>query len=444
MPLFGGTLTFRALRLVDAFGRVLDVPTDRIQTTTPLEVAGDPSSLSMPVRLQGGARWLFRLVDPAYQGEASMAPEAFVNQLEPELEVNPVAGFLLPDHIDESLEAFDCQGNPLGQISHHELTGAVRWEPAPGRPLPPGAGPMAELPASASPVGRLAAGVIRSDIRERDDQSPPEESSLTALMRAVDTTLWTVDTYGTLGSGHVAGLVGRPIAVVSACLRLDIPDDLDEVQVDSEAMAQARKAAFESLRDESFPVQLGDLQRSDDSLLGYFVDDDYDHFHLVDRTIAALARDSGRSRGQLGLLGHVQIPGIQPLDHPYLSFDDTLYIRPGQSFRLTLLMLPAGKVHLTSGILPRKSLALNDAWITPGLKRVIPSVRVGPVLLDPEEVRLPKVSLLGERQQFTRRTGPITWRDDPIMSASQSALLPRMPHEFQEGWIRMIEEEDES
>tara|TARA_R110001583_G_scaffold173572_1_gene327631 strand:+ start:5081 stop:8872 length:3792 start_codon:yes stop_codon:yes gene_type:complete len=442
IPLFGGTLKFSALRLVDAFGRVLNVPTNDIHTITSLEISDAPSSMKMSARIQGGARWLFRLVDPAYQGEPSLAPEAFVNQLEPDLSVNPVAGFLLSDHIDESLEAFDNKGNPIGQISHHELTGAVRWEPAPGRPLPPGAGPMAELPSSATPLGKLAAGVIRSDVRQRDGMLPQSESSLTALLRAIDTTLWTIDTYSTLGSATVAGLVGRPIAVVKATLRLDIPDDLDDVRVDSEETAKARRAAFEALRDESFPVRLGDLQRSDDSLLGYFIDDNYDHFHLVDKSIAALARDSGRRRGQLGLLGQVHIPDVQPLEHPYLFSDDILYIKPGQSYRLTLLMLPAGKVNLTSGVLPRKSLALNDVWINRGLKRVIPSVRVGPVLVDPDEIRLPKVNLLGDRQQFTRRTGALTWRDDPIVSASQSALLPRMPHEFQEGWIRIIEEDE--
>jgi len=235
--------------------------------------------------------------------------------------------------------------------------------------------------------------------------------------------------------------VGRPIAVVKATLRLDVPDDLDDVRVDSIETANTRKAAFEALRDQAFPVRLGDLQRSDDSLLGYFIDDNYDQFHLVDESIGALARESGRRRGQLGLLGKVHVPDVQPLDHPYLVDEDIFYVRPGTCHTLTLLMLPAGKVHLTSGVLPRKSLALNDAWINDGLKRVIPSVRVGPVLVDPEEIRLPKVNLLGEKQQFTRRTGPLTWRDDPIVAATQSALLPRTPHEFQEGWIRIIEED---
>lgn len=439
IPLFGGTLEIKQLRLVDAFGRTLDVPVTRVRTTTSLEVKDAASTIRMAARVQHAARWLFRLVDPGYQGDPAFAPEGFINQLEPQLAVNPVAGFLLPDHIDESLEMFDKDGNALGQLSHHELTGAVRWEPAPGRPVPPGAGPLLDLPASALPLGQIAAGVVRTDVKERAQENPSADSALTSMLRAIDTTLWTVDTYGTLGSATVAGLVGRPIAVVKASLRLDIPDDIDEVNITDPSGPDARRAAFEALRDQAFPVRLGDLQRSDDSLLGFFLDDDYDHFHLVDKVVADSARDSGRRRGQLGLLGQVSIPDIVPLSHPLLVLEDSLFIRPGQTHRLTLLMLPAGRVHLTSGFLPRKALALNDAWVGNGLKRVIPSVRVGPVLVDPEEVRLPKIHLLGDQQQFTRRTGPLTWRDDPIVSATQSALLPRMPHEFQEGWIRIID-----
>ncbi len=441
VPLFGGTLELKQLRLVDAFGRTLDVPVNDVRTTTSLEVEDEPASIQMAARVQNGARWLFRLVDPGYQGDPTFAPEAFINQLEPQLAVNPVAGFLLPDHIDESLEMFDRDGNALGQICHHELTGAVRWEPAPGRPVPPGAGPLVDLEPGAVPMGQIAAGVVRTDVQNRAAEAPATDSSLSSILRAIDTTLWTVDTYGSLGSSSVAGLVGRPIAVVKATLRLDIPDDLDDVNLNG-ADAESRRAAFEALRDQAFPVRLGDLQRSDDALLGFYVDDDYDHFHLVDKVVAATARDSGRRRGQLGLLGKVRVPDVVPLSHPFLIPEDTLYIRPGQTHRLTLLMLPAGRVHLTSGILPRKALALNDAWVGKGLKRVIPSVRVGPVLVDPEEIRLPKVHLLGDKQQFTRRTGPLTWRDDPIVSATQSALLPRMPHEFQEGWIRIIDGEE--
>jgi hypothetical protein len=151
--------------------------------------------------------------------------------------------------------------------------------------------------------------------------------------------------------------------------------------------------------------------------------------------VASAALSSGRQTGHLGLLGDEPEP--DPIEHPYLDLEDTLLIRPGQVIRLTLLMLPAGKVHLTSGLLPRKALELADDWVTPGLSKVVPSMVVGPLLVDPAEIRLPNVASLGSHQQFTRRTGPLTWKDDPILASTTNAYLPKMAHEVQEGWIRV-------
>jgi hypothetical protein len=436
LPLLGGRLRLDALRLVDAFGRTLDVPVDAVSTTTSLEVADDPAAIVLRPRLQHAARWLFRLVDPGAP-DATAAREAFVDQVAPRLAVNPVAGFLLPDHVDEALEAFTVAGEPLGQLMEYGITGGVRWEPAPGRPLPPDAGPLAGTTAQDRLVGELAAGLVRADVAARALGEPPPSSALAALLRVVDTTLWTVDTFAALGTPSVAGLVGRPVAVVRATLTLDVPDDAAEVEVTAPGGPEARRAAFDAVRQLRFPVRLGDLARSDDALLGFYVDDDYLHLHVVDKAVADAAVVSGRHRGHLGLLGSTTAPGNEPLTHPYVVAEDTLHVLPGQPVRLTLLLLPAGRVHLTSGVLPRKELALADDWVTPGLRRLVPSLRVGPVLVDPSEIRLPTPHLLGDEQTFTRRTGPLTWRDDPIVAATSTAHLPRLPHEAQEGWIRV-------
>jgi hypothetical protein len=210
-----------------------------------------------------------------------------------------------------------------------------------------------------------------------------------------------------------------------------------EVDVVAPGGVAARRAAYDAMREQRFAFRLGALSRTDDALLGFYLDDDYAHLRLVDRAIAAQAIDSGRQRGHLGLLAQVAVPDVNPLVHPYVVPDGTIWLRPGQTARLTLLMLPVGRVHLTSGILPRKQLTLSDEWTSPGLRRLVPSVRVGPVLVDPAEIRLPLVTLLGDKQTFTRRTGPLTWRDDPIVAATQTAYLPRLPHEAQEGWIRV-------
>jgi hypothetical protein len=100
-------------------------------------------------------------------------------------------------------------------------------------------------------------------------------------------------------------------------------------------------------------------------------------------------------------------------------------------------MHPAGKVHLTSGVLPRKSLQLARDWTHDGLSVIAPSARIGPVLIEPGEVRLPKISAFPKDQIWTRRDTPSTWRDDPIVAATQTALLPDLPSEVQEGYIRI-------
>jgi hypothetical protein len=101
-------------------------------------------------------------------------------------------------------------------------------------------------------------------------------------------------------------------------------------------------------------------------------------------------------------------------------------------------MHPAGRVHLTSGVLPRKALELAREWVAPGLDRLSPSLRTGPLLIDPDQVRLPKPSVFGAKQVFTRRTTPATWRDDPILAATQTALLPDGPSSVQDGYIRVM------
>jgi hypothetical protein len=354
--------------------------------------------------------------------------------------VNPVAGFLLPDHIDEALEFFDTAGTPIGQLMHEPFGGGVVWEIAPGRAGPTDTGPLYELAAAQQCLGHLAAGLMAVDAQTRDGLAAPTEgdSALSALLRAIDTTLWTVDTFAGLGTSHIAGLVGRPIAVVRAVLRLDIDDDLDELDLTDAARRAAREAAYSSLADRAFPVRIGELTRSDDGLLGFFVNDDYARFHVVDKAVRDGALDGGRRRGHLSQKGSIPlVPDIRPIEHPYLVADDELCVRPQQVVRLTLLMHSAGKVHLSSGVLPRKSLQLARDWTHPGLSVIAPSARIGPVLIDPGEVRLPKVSAFPKDQLWTRRDTPTTWRDDPIVAATQTALLPDLPSEVQEGYIRV-------
>lgn len=436
-PMFlrGGAITITRARLVDGFGRTLDLPVDALAVPKRSSVAGAPRSLELRPRLTVPARAMLRFVDPA--AAATAAAEARVDQVDASLTINPIAGFLLPDHIDEALEIFDVSGTPLGQLTHEPFGGGVGWEIAPGRPGPADAGPLFGVSGGTIHAGLFAAGIVAADARARQGQPAADgvESALSALLRAIDTTLWTVDAFASLGSEHIAGLVGRPIAVVRARLSLELAADVGVDPI----------AATAALADRVFTVRIGELTRADDGLLAYFVDDDYEHVRLVDKVVAAEARESGRQRGQQARYGTAPaVPEKQPIEHPYVVAEDELTIRLNQTRVLTLLMLPSGKVHLTSGVLPRKSVQLAREWVIPGLSQIAPSARIGPVLVDPAQIRLPLISAFPKKQIFTRRDTPQSWKDDPILAATQNALLPDLPHEVQEGYIRIApNQEDE-
>jgi len=151
---------------------------------------------------------------------------------------------------------------------------------------------------------------------------------------------------------------------------------------------------------------------------------------------------SGRQQGQLAGYGHgsQSAPAVAAIDHPYVNGPTDVAVRSGQTLRITLLMNAGGKAHVTTGLLPRKSLALARDWVHSALSRISPSFRVGPVLVDPTTIRLPAVTGLGKDQTFTRRDTPQSWRDDPITAATQTAYLPEQPSELQEGWIRVVQE----
>ena len=449
--LAAGELRVRRARLLDAFGRLLDL--DPSTAVVPRRLAATPVTepshgrMLRPPRFSAPTRVRLRLVGAASQ-RVDDAVDAKVDEADPGGMINPVAGFLLPDHVDESLEVFDTAGTPLGEL----LTtgqggpdgGGVAWEPAPGRPIPVDAPPAEGLAPEQAPLAALAAGMVAADAAARSGGrlAPGDESALSALLRAIDTTLWTVDTVAGAGSAEVAAIVGRPVAVVRAVLELDVADDLDSLTLDADARA-TRAAEYAELAQVGVAVRLGEITRPDDGLLAWFLQDDWTHARLVDKVVADLAREAGRGKGHLVTWGQTPTdPPVEPITHPYIVGDDEIVLRLGVPRIVTLLMSPGAAVHVTSGVTPRMSTQLQRSWFAAGLDRLIPSIRVGPVLVDPGDVRLPLVAALGEQQTLTTREGPIGWRDDAILAATSSAVLPDRATELREGWVRVAPHED--
>jgi hypothetical protein len=449
----GGVAWFTKLRVVDAFGRFIDVaPASVIASTTfqpapATQAAPNPTAqLLLRPRITRPARMHLDFVDASALDGAEPAP-AMVNQSDPSGTVSPICGWLLPDHFDGALEVFDAAAEPLGMLLE-DVDGGVVWEGAPGRPGPAGAPPSALRPTdtAARHVVRLAAAMVTADAGRRasSSSSADDESALSALLRVVDTTAWTTDPLGALGTEHPSALVGRPIAVVRMQLRIEVENDLGigaEAELNLDTAARAlRQQAYDQLSTRQITVRLGELTRTDDGVLGYFVDDDYSRCTPVSPEVLAQARASGRMIGQLGVLGPdmAAAPTVVPVTHPYVDDSEApLKARPGQTVRLTVLMAPGGSAHATCGLLPRVRTSLSRDWVASALKLLMPTFRVGPVLVDPSAVRVPKTTGLPKQQVFTARPDPASWRDDPIAAATQDALLPTEAAVVREGYLRI-------
>jgi hypothetical protein len=438
--LAGGRLRITGVRVVDTYGRVLDV--DPRGALAPARLEAADGELLRPPRLTPPARVRLRPVGAEATGVAG-AVDARIDEVDPARQVSPVCGFLLPDHVDESIEVLGPDATPLGELlvtgSTGTSGGGVVWEPAPGRPVAADAAPSVGLLPEEHVLGRFATGIVLADAAARGSERAADdaESALSALLRSIDTTLWTVDATAGAGSSQVGSIVGAPLAVVRAVLSVDVLDDSATLALDAEAAA-ARADAYERLMQVGVSVRLGELTRPDDGLVAWFVDDDYSHVHLVDKSILEAAAPAGPGQGLLKEWGvETDITTPSPISNPYVSAESELVVHPGAPRIVTLLMLPGAAVHVTSGIVPRGRFQLQRGWFSPALDALVPSVRVGPVLIDPGDVSLPLVAALGEAQTLTVREGPTAWRNDAILAATQSAQLPDRATVLREGWVRV-------
>lgn len=421
------------LRVVDTFGRSLTLIEGA--RPTPTVSAGlrtsRPGEWVLRPRLNPPARILLRMVDASDD-----TIEAGVDQAG--AAASPLAGWLLADHADDAAEFFAPDGTPLGQLTHDALTGAVIWEGPPGTRASIGTTPADAL--GAEPRLRhlkaLTTGLLERDALEQSGGVARSDTPLQALLRVLDTTRATVGLGGHTGTEHLAELLGRPVAVVRATLRFEVEPEQPFPTLPKEDQ-DARAAAWAGLTGRAFPFRLGALTRLDDGLLGFWLDDDYSALHPVDPSVLEQAPPSGRHQGDLAAGGTGGLES-RPINSPSVAGDGIVLLRPGQTVRLTLLMDPASKVHVTSGLLPRKSISLLRDWFAEALERVVPSFRIGPVLVDPSTIRMPAPAALGRDQTWTRREAPTRWRDDTITAANQQALLPETAVVVQEGYLRVV------
>ncbi|WP_331766667.1 hypothetical protein [Embleya sp. NBC_00896] len=337
-----GQLAFTGLSVVDRFGRAVNLISDPLHFEPvlpvtmvpdhPIEELAEARFVELGPRLLQPARLRFDFLDAARDEEVEATPGA-----------NPVCAWLLHNRLDRSLVCFDPAGDALGELRTVMSPEGpiVHWAALPGSTVTT----LAELAVVSPHTARLLTA-----IRQRGP------AVLDAVRATLDEALAAIDPDGPEDPG-LGFLLGRPLALVRARLDLELygaaRTSLGWSQVLAEEPTPPELPGYE------WTIRLGEAKQTDDGLVGYVLDDDYDHFETV-------VEPEGESDGYLRW--------VDTGDRLKLAFG-------GDSSAIaTLLVDPRVAVHAVTDILPVGSLYVPQQFTAQALARMAVSFRAGPML----------------------------------------------------------------
>jgi hypothetical protein len=350
-----GAFYFTDFYLYDKFGRVLFM-IESGQSSGPFDYRNFPvridsalapdqalptdiaSVLQLPPRLLQPARLDIRLLDAI--------DDTLVYEQDPD--VTPIAGWVLPSHLDGSILVFAADGTALGEFRLYAQPDGSKlggWTPPPHSNL------------TLDDIGNQAPHL-------RDMLASPRlatEAGFQALLTAIDETLWTTDPLGNRADAHLSVLIGRPLAL----LRTRLQFQLDGAPITDTGWAATFTRSDPEFLHQQFSIRLGDQATRQDGVIGYFTGSDYDVFNSTVAPPTEPAQDYVRVIGPVGSpTGNYLALSFQPQTHQYL----------------TVLADPRAAIHAYTGILPVKQRDIPQQFVEQALAAMEITFRLGPVL----------------------------------------------------------------
>ncbi|MFE7129887.1 hypothetical protein ACFVIM_03430 [Streptomyces sp. NPDC057638] len=443
-----GGFHFTDLRIYDAFGRVLDViesgPYSGVLDETNFPLRLDPaltpdrtidpviaSVIQLPPRLLQHARLDIRLLD-AHDDRKVYGHDPGVT---------PIAGWILPNHLDRGLLLFAPDGTALGEyrlITQSDGTRRGQWSPPPHTQL------------TLDNVQHLAP-------RVHDMIGAPglaTESGFDAFLSVIDATLWSTDPLGNRADTHLSVLIGRPLALLRTRLAFQL--DGDPI-TDTGWSATTGGDTTPDVLSQSFAIRLGDLTTHQDGVLGYFTGTDYTVFHstaappatappplVSPTTVTPPAAPVSATQNYVRVIGPV---GATSGTEDYLRLTFT----PDDHQDVTVLADPRAAIHATTGILPVTRLDIPQPYVETALASMEIAFRTGPLLTSVGPA--PAGGTTGESpgQAITYPTpaeqngtwswwepGPVgTWTGYDLVKTATSGTTPQR-NTLREGFLQFI------
>ncbi len=399
-PIRTGILKIVQLRLIDTFGQARDLDVSKVTTIEKMRTPDNGNLVTLPPRLIQPARVNFRWL-PAGEGEDKAAGRPAHT---------PVCGWLLSNHLDNSLMVYDNNGHALGSIDEK-----ARWRAAPGSDQ---AIDLAHIPNThlkAMVTNILSLG----------------ESFVQNFISTIDSAMQTIDPENFAEHQALSLLMGRPVALVRATVDLEVQGlparhqgwntfrlDLKRNYRDSDAFVTVK-----------FPIRIGEYQQLNDGLVGYWIEKEGGY---EDNVFAAPQSNA------------VDDPHIRTHRDGPLNFLQTI-----NSAHHTLAMLidPRGKVHATSGILPVKEIHIPPDQYAAALQQISVTFLSAPILSENDGIRLPLPAEPGFMWSWLEKKGNAWSEISTSGTIKKQVLLERFKTDGDriweslkaKGWIKEID-----
>ncbi len=430
-PLRAVTVRVTGLQVVDAFGRFVSYPVP--QTVVARSLQGDavtgtefdnpnPNQAELavlPPRIAQGARLMFRWL--------SAGSDAVETNSDPA--TSPIFGWLLFDHLDSRLMVYDSGGTPVASLGS---TGEV-WQGAPGSATY-GTDLASALDTltgdTAHPANRHLA-LFLGGICHYAQGGVTGADFVAALLSAIDAQLTGTNPGGSQADAALSLLIGRPLALARASLRLELlgPPALDQSLAALRTRAApplpgdptaGPDAGITSVR---VPVRLGDPGKASDGLVGYFVDPAGGEGESGYQTFFSWSASGG--------------PGVVAPDPGLTAVCPGPALTPASAVTLSMLIDPRGSVQAATGLLPVKQIQIPADHYTPTFRSLAVAFLTAPVLLAGDAFPVPIPAEPGYDWSWLTKT-PSAWTHGPVNPPPLAASGTFVSNQIVEGWLTLV------
>lgn len=446
-PLRAGFMGIVGLEIIDVFGQRMQLSTKaqntdgsfQVITALPLQPRADDTAnagkIYLPPRLLTPTRLWFRWLSATHNDKVSGVSDDFV-EINTHPATSPVCGWVMPNHLDNSLFFYDAPGSAIGSfgIEHGALTYRTRAgnlanpKNILARDIAPPVNPHLAAFMRYIDGWRDAAG---QEVDEAGDPNGQGAAFLQALMRSILQSEQFIDSANHAQDGGTAVLIGRPLALTRCVLGLETagrllplsqadvattdpwPQDINNLRyryTDRMAHSSANLGHIQ------FPARLGDLANIDDGLVGYIIESNgippKSHFY------APAAGDDD----QHGVVAPAA---------------DTLSLALNTE-PLTLLMLvdPRAGVHATVGVLPVEEIRIPQDQYVQTLRNLQMTFFTLPVLAERQSLVVPLPKEVGYVWSWVNPGGgaeiPL-----PANAVNGDATWDYSPQTLLEGWLKL-------